>query len=185
MGLFFSSPCLGIGLCRMNLSIALGCVHPEQCKTTPAADASLVHVLSLTGGKSLCSVSCLLESLIMKERIRCQILYCRNGLRGGGGWGRDPQKCIFQSSFVTLLWGLLRVSFLQEPLFVCFNFVFFAGGLGKGPGDELHNHQIQRDDDYGRWLETRLSVCLPDPSPDSCWLRWLQPKIWVWNQPSV
>jgi len=73
----------------------------------------------------------------------------------------------------------VRVVKNESHYLCCLNFVFFAGGwvLGKGPGDELHHHQIQRDDDYSRWLETRLSVCLPDPSPDSCRLRWLQPKI--------
>lgn len=83
------------------------------------------------------------------------------------------------------LWGLLRVCLPWEPLFVCLNFVVFGGVLGKGPGDELHHHQVQGDGDHGRWIEARLRVRLPDPRPDSGRLRGLQPKVRVRNQPSV
>lgn len=42
MGLVLSSLCLGIDLCRINLSIAPGHVHPEQWRAASTADAGRV-----------------------------------------------------------------------------------------------------------------------------------------------
>lgn len=166
MGLVLSSLCLGIDLCRINLSIAPGHVHPEQWRA-----ASTARVPP--------------RIIDYKRENQISHFVLQKGPAERGFWGRNPQKCILQSSFVMFVWGLLRVCLLWEPLCVCLNFVLFGGVLGKGPGDELHHHQVQRDDDYGRWLEARLSVRVPDPSPDSCRLRGLQPEVRVRNQPSV
>lgn len=130
MGLFFSSLCLGIGLCRMNLSVALGCVYPEQWKATPAADASLVHVLSFMGGKSLCSVSCLLESLIVKEKTRSQILYCRNGLQRGGLRKRSSKMHI-SVILCNIAVGVVKSLFSPRAAVRVFQLCVFCWGVGK------------------------------------------------------
>jgi len=68
----------------MNLSIALGHVHTKQWKAIPTADAGLVPVLSFMSGKSLCSVSYLLQSVNIEQKTRSHVLYCRKGLQRQG-----------------------------------------------------------------------------------------------------
>lgn len=131
MGLFSSSPCLGIDLCRMSLFIAPGCVHPKQWKAASTVDAGLVLVLSFMGGKSLCSVSYLLELLIIKEKIRFHILYCGKGLQKRGWWGRYPQKCIISVILCNVALGVVKsLSSLRATICV-FELRVFWGGWEK------------------------------------------------------
>lgn len=170
MGLVLSSLCLGIDLCMINLSIAPGHVHPKQWRAASTSDA------------------CCTPPRIIDYKRENQISHfvLQKGPSEREFLRKKSSKMHASVIFCNVALGFVKsLSSLRACLCV-FELCGFCGGvLGKGPGDELHHHQVQRDDNYGRRLEARLSVCLPDPGPDSCRLRGLQPKIRVRNQPSV